>query len=208
MTAVITTADANSYRLFREETTMAIETAVATERPENRAWEKESLTSLIAFILETHHVYTRAAITNLPPLAAKVRSRHGSAHPETGVVARLVQQLLEDLAPHLDKEERVLFPYILALEAAAGSGEEPESCFGTVRNPIQMMMREHDAVEEILGELRAVTVDYTFPPEACDSFQALYAGLKELEADLRRHIHLENDVLFPGAVALEGRLRP
>jgi regulator of cell morphogenesis and NO signaling len=169
-----------------------------------RQWERESLTALIGFILETHHVFTREAMAAVPPLAAKVRGRHGEAHPETRTVETLVQRLVEDLGPHLLKEEKILFPYVESLELPARA----ESCFGTVQNPIRMMMREHEAVGEILVELRAATGGYVAPPDACASFQALYAGLRDLEADLHRHIHLENNILFPGALAVEeGRRR-
>lgn len=169
-----------------------------------RQWERESLTALIGFILETHHVFTREAMAAVPPLAAKVRGRHGEAHPETRTVETLVQRLVEDLGPHLLKEEKILFPYVESLELPARA----ESCFGTVQNPIRMMMREHEAVGEILVELRAATGGYVAPPDACASFQALYAGLRDLEADLHRHIHLENNILFPGALAVEeGRPR-
>jgi regulator of cell morphogenesis and NO signaling len=186
---------------------MPLETDAATQTPaksRDRGWEKETLTALISFILETHHVFTRNAMASLPPLAAKVRSRHGEAHPETRTVETLLQDLVEDLGPHLLKEEQILFPYVVSLE----EGPRGESCFGTVQNPIRMMMREHEAVGGILRELRAATGGYVAPPDGCTSFQALYAGLREFEADLHRHIHLENNILFPGALALEeGRSR-
>lgn len=178
----------------------------APGKPGGRAWEMEPLAALVGFILETHHVFTRNAIAALPPLAAKVSRRHGANHSETRTVAALVDRLVEELGPHLLKEEQVLFPYILALEAAAGSGRRPDGCFGTVQNPIRMMMREHESAGGILAELRAVTAGWVSPPDACTSFQALYAGLREFEADLHRHIHLENNVLFPRAIALEDKL--
>jgi regulator of cell morphogenesis and NO signaling len=178
-----------------------MKTESTTARASGRARENESLSDLVTFILETHHAYTRAAIAALPPLAAEVRGRHGAAHPETQSVERLVQRLVDDLGPHMFKEERILFPYIQALESAQGA----DACFPTVRNPIGVMLREHEAVEEILGEMRVVTANYTLPPDACASFRALYAGLADLESDLERHIRLENDVLFPGAIALEAR---
>lgn len=170
-----------------------------------RAWEKEPLSSLIAFILETHHAFTWDAIAALPPLAAKVRVGHGDAHPETRIVESLVKRLVEDLGPHLLKEEKILFPYVASLEEPARG----ESCFGTVQNPIRMMLREHEVVAEILDELRVVTRRYAAPHVADTSLQELYGRLKELDADLHRHIRLENDILFPGALALEeGRPRP
>lgn len=171
------------------------------ERPAGRAWEKEPLAALVRFILDTHHVYTREAIASLPPLAAKVRGRHGEAHPETRRVETLVGRLAADLAPHMQKEEQILFPYIVSLEKTGGRAAA--SCFGSVRNPIRMMMAEHDAAGGILVELRDATAGYTLPSDACTSFQALYAGLVQLEGDLHRHIHLENNILFPRAIELE-----
>jgi regulator of cell morphogenesis and NO signaling len=198
----VTVADACSRAGIRPEQLLAL--AAQADRPEGRAWEKEPLSALIRFILETHHVYTRDAIASLPPLATKVRGRHGEAHPETRVVETLTMQLADDLAPHMVKEEQVLFPYVVALEAAAlRGGPRPGSCFGSVRNPVRMMMAEHEAAGEILRRLRAETAGYALPPDACASFQALYNGIQKLESDLHRHIHLENNVLFPRALRLE-----
>ena len=98
------------------------------------------------------------------------------------------------------KEERVLFPYIRALGTPGGP---PPAPFGTVRNPVQMMMREHDRAAELLVALADATASFTPPADACLSFRALYAGLAELRLDLLKHISLENNVLFPQAVALE-----
>jgi regulator of cell morphogenesis and NO signaling len=176
---------------------MSFQTAAVAER----AWEKEPLAALVRFILDTHHVYTREAIASLPPLAVKVRGRHGEAHPETRRVETLVTRLVADLAPHMQKEEQILFPYIVALEETGG--RPPASCFGTVRNPIRMMMAEHEAAVGILAELRAVTAGHALPPDVDTSFQALYAGLTQLEGDLHRHIHLENTILFPRAIEME-----
>jgi len=197
-----TVADACRRAGVRPEQLLAL--VAQADRPEGRAWEKEPLSALVRFILETHHVYTREAIASLPPLAAKVRGRHGEAHPETRVVETLATRLADDLAPHMMKEEQVLFPYVLGLEEAAlRGGPRPASCFGSARNPVRMMMAEHDAAGEILRRLRAATSGYALPPDACASFQALYSGLQRLESDLHRHIHLENNVLFPRAIRLE-----
>ena len=98
------------------------------------------------------------------------------------------------------KEERVLFPYIRALGAPGGA---PPAPFGTVRNPVHMMMREHDRAAELLATLADATANFSPPEDACASFRALYAGLAELRLDLLKHVSLENNVLFPKAVALE-----
>ena len=82
----------------------------------------------------------------------------------------------------------------------------PSSFFGTVNNPIRMMMREHDTAGEILRALRALTSDYKVPPDACISYQTLYEALENFEKDLHQHIHLENNLLFPKALDLENAL--
>jgi regulator of cell morphogenesis and NO signaling len=105
------------------------------------------------------------------------------------------------------KEEQVLFPYIVALvQAADQNGAVPFAPFGTVKNPVRMMMIEHDTAGEILRELRALTSDYKVPADACISYQTLYQALENFEKDLHQHIHLENNLLFPKALELENAL--
>jgi regulator of cell morphogenesis and NO signaling len=141
-------------------------------------------------------------------LAEKVTTRHGENHPELPTVRELFQRLCDDLRPHMFKEEMVLFPYIKQLERAAVAGDQaPYAPFGTVANPVRMMMLEHDAAGEILRELRAASGDYTPPADGCMSYQALYRALEEFEADLHQHIHLENNLLFPRAAELERQAR-
>jgi regulator of cell morphogenesis and NO signaling len=98
------------------------------------------------------------------------------------------------------REERVLFPFIRGLAAPEGP---PSAPFGSVRNPVHMMMREHDRAAELLAEITTATSDLSPPADACNSFRALYAGLAELRLDLMKHVSLENNVLFPKAIALE-----
>jgi regulator of cell morphogenesis and NO signaling len=117
--------------------------------------------------------------------------------------------MYDDLIPHMLKEEQVLFPYIVSLEQAVTAGDEPPTpFFGTVRNPIKMMMNEHEVVGELLIRLREVTNDYALPEDACLSFRALYERLMDVEQDLHRHIHLENNLLFPRAAEMEAGVRP
>jgi regulator of cell morphogenesis and NO signaling len=121
-------------------------------------------------------------------------------------VGDLFQRLCADLKPHMLKEEQVLFPYIVAMEHAQAQGQPwPFAPFGTVRNPIWMMTKEHDNAGDILRELRAVTSDYRVPPDGCISYQTLYQALEGFEKDLHQHIHLENNILFPRAVEFETR---
>ena len=166
--------------------------------------EDKSPGDLIGYILDKHHVFTAQEIARLTPLMAKVANRHGELHPELLELQVLFTQLADSLMPHMRKEEVVLFPFILQLESAVNAGlSAPPSHFGTVENPIRMMMSEHDTDGERLRQMRELTNDYTLPEGACPSYTALFAGLEDLERDLHRHIHLENNVLFPAAVKLE-----
>ena len=102
------------------------------------------------------------------------------------------------------KEEMILFPYILKMETAT-AGNEPLSHapFGSVQNPVSMMEREHDSAGNALRAMNKASNGYSVPPNACVSYQTLYKALATFEADLHRHIHLENNILFPRSVAME-----
>jgi len=163
-------------------------------------------TDLVGYIVATHHVFTTEELGRLTPLMAKVVMRHGELHPELFELQKVFTALTESLIPHMRKEENVLFPYIEELERAARMNlSPPMPHFGTVQNPIRMMMAEHDVDGDRLRTMRLLTNDYTLPEGACPTFTALYAGLEDLERDLHRHIHLENNVLFPAAAELEGK---
>jgi regulator of cell morphogenesis and NO signaling len=171
---------------------------------ETRDWNCESLADLIDHIRGTHHVYTRNAIRELPQLIDKVCAAHGKNHPELLRIRPVFAALAQELSMHLMKEEMVLFPYIVQLEEARLAGEPPlPAPFGTVRNPVAMMENEHDSAGGALRDLRAITSDYALPADACMSYRTLFGALAEFEADLHQHIHLENNILHPRAVALE-----
>ena len=172
--------------------------AIATETEID--WNHRSLPELVDFIVDTHHAFTRAAIARITPLIAKVGGKHAHRHPELLRIATSFDELAADMGPHMLREERVLFPYIRALASPAGA---PSPTFVTVRNPVGMMMQEHDRAGELLAEISAAASDFVPPADACPSFRALYAALAELRLDLMKHVSIENSVLFPRAVALE-----
>lgn len=173
-----------------------------------RDWEKEPLAELIVHIKDTHHQFARNEITRLNTLFEKVISVHGKNHPELNNLRVVFHGLAQEMTLHMMKEERILFPYIVRLEEAVIQREPIlPSPFGSVQNPVAMMEHEHeDALEEVRG-LRELSANFTAPADACVSYRALYQALSEFEADLRQHIHLENDFLFPRAVAMEGARR-
>ena len=166
-----------------------------------------TLCDLITYIIEKHHKFTRVEIFNLTPLMAKVASRHGENHPELFGLEGVFGKLCDDLVPHLMKEEQVLFPYLENLERSIlNSTSVPLSCFGTVQNPVRMMMMEHDAAGDLLKKMREITNDYNLPDGACPSYTALFSRLEAFERDLHQHIHLENNLLFPKGIELEERV--
>lgn len=167
-------------------------------------FQESSVAELIGHIIDKHHVYTKDEMTRLGNLCAKVIAAHGEHHPELIRIGSLFQALCADLQPHMFKEEQILFPYIMELERSAFDNRAtPFSPFGSVNNPVRMMMVEHDTAGEILRELRNLSSDYLVPADACISYKTLYESLQAFEQDLHQHIHLENNILFPRAIALE-----
>jgi regulator of cell morphogenesis and NO signaling len=166
-------------------------------------WAAMRPAELVDHLEATHHRYLHEELPRLDALAAKVAGVHAGRHPELTHVAALVNAIRADLEPHLEKEERVLFPMIRELESADTA---PTFHCGTLANPIRMMLFEHDRAGDLLADLRAATADYEVPADGCASYRALYTALAELEADTHLHVHKENNVLFPAVLALEQRL--
>jgi regulator of cell morphogenesis and NO signaling len=182
----------------------ALEDAAKAPEEKIEDWTRMPLASLSAHIVATHHAYVKKELPRLAELAKKVVNRHGATKAELPVIQSKLAQLDEELTQHLQKEEVILFPYVEDLErAVANGGAKPQGCFGSVSSPIAMMTQEHEAAGTLLVEIRGLSNNFTTPADACPTFHAFYDGLKEFEQDLHQHIHLENNILFPRAVALE-----
>lgn len=182
----------------------ALELAAKLPDVNSENWADKSLSSLSSHIMAKHHSYVKRELPRLAQLAQKVVNRHGSTKSELPIIAASLMQIDEELTQHLAKEEAILFPYIAALEqSVAKRTAKPDNCFGTVANPIAMMIQDHDAAGSLIGEIRRLSGDFTTPDDACPTFHAFYDGLREFEQDLHQHIHLENNILFPRAVELE-----
>lgn len=167
-------------------------------------WELDFLTD---YIINTHHRYVKDNLDLLYGLSHKVASHHGENHPELLQVARAYVNMATELKEHMEKEENILFPYIKEIVKANKEGRKVNaSPFGTIENPIQMMMDEHTAAGEDFSTIRKASNNYFLPEGACNSYNFLYEKLKEFEEDLNLHIHLENNILFPKAIALEKNL--
>ncbi|MRX67252.1 regulator of cell morphogenesis and NO signaling [Flavobacterium resistens] len=159
---------------------------------------------LADYIEKTHHRYVEEKTNVLLPFLDKLCKVHGANHPELFRINELFIGSAGELAQHMKKEELVLFPFVKRMVKTKDSdGILSQPAFGTVSNPIAMMMNEHDNEGERFREIAELTNNYTPPVDACTTYRVTFAMLKEFEADLHKHIHLENNILFPKAVVLE-----
>lgn len=183
---------------------VAVETVLGlleTSQPpsETRAWNHAPLSDLTRHIVEHHHGFVRLESPRILSLLDKVSTKHGPAHPELSQISELFASLASELEEHMKIEEYILFPYIESLTCAA----EPTACFASVESPIQVMVDDHESAGAILSKIHALTGGYQPPADACAAFQTLYRKLEEFERDLHWHVHLENNILFPRAIAAE-----
>lgn len=167
-------------------------------------YKKWDLHFLAQHIENVHHRYVEASIPILVQYTDKVASVHGKTNPELMQVRDLFKEVANELTQHMKKEELILFPFIGKMERAFKNGEKIERPhFGTVGNPIAMMEDEHEAAGDLLKEISSLTNHYTLPEHACNTYKAMFHKLQEFENDLHLHIHLENNILFPKALAME-----
>jgi len=178
---------------------------VVSNRP--LPYNEWNLDFLADYIVNTHHSYVRKNLPDITSYAAKVMQVHGNQHPELIRINQLVSEVNAELTGHLVKEEKILFPYIKALVAAKDHTQPLQAAhFGSVQSPINMMEMEHELVGKNLDEIRQLSHNYLLPEDACASYSLLYRMLDEFEEDLHLHIHLENNILFPKALAIEKQL--
>ncbi len=179
--------------------------AVQDRTKDFNSWKLDFLTD---HIVNIHHAYVEESMPLLLQYAQRVRQVHGHHYKELGEIEALVKKVVQELAAHMKKEELILFPFIKKLVKAEREGSEiPEIHFGTVENPIKMMEAEHEEAGEIMRRISELSNNYTPPQGACNTYRAFYSKLDEFEQDLHQHVHLENNILFPKALALEKKLK-
>ncbi len=182
----------------------AIESATSTELTAEPQWAATPLGEICEHIVQKHHAYVKEEVPRLQFLSQKVAARHGATRPELGEIQKLTEEVCSELLQHMQKEEMILFPYITNLERNLKScGPGSLECLGTVRNPIRVMMAEHDAAGAMMARIRELSDGFTAPEGACPTYRGFYQTLAEFEHDLHRHVHLENNVLFPRTIELE-----
>ncbi len=167
-----------------------------------------SLGRLVQHIVRVHHHCVRQDLPRLVEMTSKVASERSDRAPELARVAELIEKLHGEMYAHIQKEEQVLFPFISQMDQESIVAYPPaHACFRSVTHPIFMMEQEHECADHIIAELNRLTGHFEAPSWACATHIALFSGLRDFEDDLRQHVHLENDVLFPRAIQLESELK-
>jgi regulator of cell morphogenesis and NO signaling len=169
--------------------------AAAPVEPE-ADWRAAPLADLCAHVVAAHHDFLRRELPRLRGLLAKLAGVHGTRHPGLREALVVFEPFADELAAHMTKEERVLFPLITRIE----SGDVPPT--PSVLRPIAVMEAEHDDAGRALAEMRRLTGGYALPADGCNTYRAAMAGLADLEADMHAHVHKENNILFPRAARL------
>lgn len=182
--------------------------AIADQTPKNspeapdRHWRQEPMQSLMSHIVERHHQYVRSETPRIENWLVKCVAAHGPHHPELSQIQRTFAAMVSEMAQHMAKEELILFPAIARAEGGNGNA--------SLAAPVRMMMTEHDDTGRALVEIRNFSGGkFAVPADGCSTYAALYRALDEFESDMRQHVHLENNILFPRALALDdGNSKP
>lgn len=183
--------------------------ALGLAQPDAQNYDEWGLGFLIDYIINNHHHFVRRKLPEIEAYAHKVAKVHGGTYPQLKEMRDLFLVLKSEMLDHLDKEESYLFPYIKKLEAleAAGGKIEEKPDFGTVGNPVRMMEEEHDHAGSLVAQLSELSDGFTPPEDACATFRVYFKNLEGFQDDLHKHVHLENNILFPKALKLEQQLR-
>ncbi|HNS96314.1 MAG TPA: iron-sulfur cluster repair protein YtfE [Polyangiaceae bacterium] len=182
-------ADACAKESLDPETVLTAIEAASRDKTDETRWDQRPLPELVQHILDRYHAPLRTELPRLIGLATKVEAAHAEKPTCPKGLTELLTRVARDVENHLAKEEQILFPLIVA-----GRGR-------TAHMPVQVMMREHDDHGEDLRAIREITNQRKVPEDACATWRELYRALGEFETELMDHIHLENNILFPRALA-------
>lgn len=204
-----------SIKTASEEKNIAPETVVQalkdtlTTQGETAAIDYKSwpLDLLADYVEKKHHRYVATQIPVIQSFLTKIVNAHGAKHPELAEIKGLFDDSAEELSTHMEKEEQILFPFVRKMMTEKQAGNKQIAApFGSVQNPIKMMMSEHDTEGERFRKIKELSNDYTAPQDGCNTYRAAFSTLQAFENDLHLHIHLENNILFPRAIQLEESL--
>jgi len=201
-------AEACEQKCIDLETLLEELQAVTANGDDSHNYKEWSPDLLIDYIEQRHHRFVREKLPEIEIYAKKVAKVHGNSHEELNEILYEFLKMKDEILSHLEKEEQMLFPYIKELVKVEQNNEKIDSKpnFGTVENPVKMMEDEHDEVGAAMEKIQKLSDNFTPPKDACASYRVLFQNLEGLQDDLHKHVHLENNILFPKALELEKRL--
>jgi regulator of cell morphogenesis and NO signaling len=178
---------------------ISAEIELAASQPDDRALQFTAMTipQLVSHIIARHHFYVKMSLPLIMTHLDKVAGKHGETYPFMREVKDLFAEVQSDLLPHMQKEELVLFPRLVALDRNEGSQGD------IISGPISVMENEHEEASRLLYKIRELTNNYAEPAGACTTFRVSLNELRDFEQDLHQHVHLENNILFPKASAIQ-----
>lgn len=195
---------AGKKKLDPAEVREALDKVLNSPGDENMDFNSWPLDLLADYVEKKHHRYVEERIPLLIQYLNKLCKVHGDMHPELFEVNKLFNETAGELTAHMKKEELILFPFIrkMVKKAKEGAGLDAPH-FGTVKNPIKMMMQEHEDEGDRFEQIAEITQGYRPPADACSTYRVTFSLLDEFEKDLHKHIHLENNILFPKSIVQE-----
>lgn len=203
-----TLSDACSEKGLSVEALLAeLETATGSTIKNQLPFNEMDEQQLISYILIHHHFYVKQSMPTILSHVQKVATKHGSRYPYMINVLALFSSVMEEMTLHMQKEEMILFPRIKEVGQLYNSSHKTGLAEGYISGPVNVMEQEHEHAGEALYEIRQLTGNYTPPEDACTTFKVALAELKEFEEDLHKHVHLENNLLFPLAEKMLAGIR-
>ncbi len=204
----ISLADASKQSLINvQELISMIEPVMKNQDSDSKFIENLPLDHLCNYIEERHHAYINKTAPFIQQKLEKLTNVHGDNHPELFEVKQLFDDAVANLTAHMKKEELILFPFVRNLVRLKEGHINEVPGLGNILAPINVMKAEHEIEGERFRKLVEITNNYTVPADGCNTYEVTYKSLKDFESDLHRHIHLENNILFPKAIKMEDELK-
>lgn len=191
-----------------EEVLAAVQAATQSNEPDTTGVPRDikdwPLDLMADYVEKKHHRYVTQQIPEIEAYVIKINKVHGHHHPELAAVQQIFQETAGELTMHMKKEELMLFPYIRKMVQAKISGRPVTPApFGSIANPVNAMLADHEMEGERSARLRELTNNFQAPADGCNTYRLTFKLLEAFEQDLHQHIHIENNILFPGAIIFE-----
>lgn len=163
---------------------------------------------IIEYLKHSHFLFVKHKLPYIARLVDSFKAHHDDYSSVERDLKMVFPLFVEDFIQHIYQEEDTLFSFIQALERAS-KGNYPLSrlYYLLEKNSVQKFAMEHDVHDDEMEGIRKITNNYTLQPHAPLHVKVLYNELKAFEQSLITHARIENEVLFPKAMALENKVR-